>query len=119
MDYPRGVILFWEFTCSNPLINLKKRRYPLKKVIAVDVDDTLLINGEINQKLSKWCEARKTEGFCLILWSARGERHAEDTCKKAGLDDVFDYVISKPSYVVDDVGWEWTKYTKVINPTDL
>ena len=53
------------------------------------------------------------------MWSARGERHAEDTCKKAGLDDVFDYVISKPSYVVDDVGWEWTKYTKVIDPTDL
>jgi hypothetical protein len=91
----------------------------LKKVIAVDVDDTLLIKGVINEKLSKWCRDRKTEGFCLILWSARGEVHAVDTCKKAGLDNVFDYVISKPSYVVDDKGWEWTKYTKVINPAAL
>tara|TARA_R110002012_G_scaffold88308_2_gene217649 strand:- start:1186 stop:1509 length:324 start_codon:yes stop_codon:yes gene_type:complete len=97
----------------------KKSKYSLKKVIAVDVDDTLLINGEINQNLSQWCLDRKTEGFCLILWSARGEDHAIDTCKKAGLNNVFDYVISKPSYVVDDKGWEWTKYTKVINPAEL
>ena len=78
-----------------------------------------VISGEINEKLSKWCEARKKEGFCLILWSARGEVYADRICKKAGLNDVFNYVISKPSYLVDDKGWGWTKYTKVINPIDL
>lgn len=103
------------------MVNLsqrKQQKYSLAKVVAVDVDGTLLIDGEINQKLAEWCNERKKEGFCLMLWSARGKDHADNICRKAGLDDTFDYVISKPAYIVDDKGWLWTKYTKVINPVN-
>jgi hydroxymethylpyrimidine pyrophosphatase-like HAD family hydrolase len=92
-----------------------KRKHNLAKVIAVDVDGTLLINGSINQSLVEWCISRKDDGFCMILWSARGEKHAKNICKLSKLETVFDYVISKPAYVVDDKGWSWTKYTKVID----
>ena len=100
------------------MIKRKRQKYPPPKVIAVDVDGTLLIRGEINQKLVDWCKYKKKAGFCLILWSSRGEKHAANIAYKAGLTGVFDTIISKPGYVVDDKGWRWIKYTIVITTLD-
>ena len=46
-------------------------------MIAVDVDDTLILRGSgVNQALVAWLREKKAEGFRLQLWSMRGELHA-------------------------------------------
>lgn len=93
----------------------KKQKYPPPKLVAVDVDGTLIINGIVNADLVKWIKQKSCEGFKLMLWSARGEDHARKAADMAGLSDVFDFIISKPGYIVDDRGWSWIKYTRVIS----
>ncbi len=95
-----------------------KNKYPPPKVITVDVDGTLFSRGVANQKLIEWCRTKKDSGFFMILWSARGEKYAIRAAEKAGLDKVFDCIISKPGYIVDDKGWSWIKYTRVVKRLD-
>lgn len=83
-------------------------------LIAVDVDGTLYINGQVNQKLVDWLRKKKSEGFELMLWSARGKAHAQDAVNYFHLEGLFYVVISKPGYIVDDKGWSWIKWTKVV-----
>jgi len=92
----------------------RDQKYRPTKVIGIDVDGTLLINGKINEQLVKWCRNKKDNGFSLILWSARGEKHAINIAKMAKIQDIFDHILSKPGYIVDDQGWQWTKYTRII-----
>ena len=33
-------------------------------------------------------------------------------------DVIFDHVLSKPGYVLDDKGWTWIKFTRVIKSAD-
>jgi hydroxymethylpyrimidine pyrophosphatase-like HAD family hydrolase len=90
------------------------RQFPPPKVIAVDVDGTLYINGGANLKLIEWLKVKKEKGFRLMLWSARGESHARNAAETFGVADLFHTICSKPGYVVDDLGWSWIKHTKVI-----
>jgi len=94
------------------------KQYPRQKVIAVDFDGTLYRNGGINERLVEWCRRKRAEGFSLILWSARGQELCERAVTEFKLQDVFNHVISKPGYIVDDWGWRWVKFTKVIRTSD-
>ncbi len=89
------------------------QKHAPQRTIAVDVDGTLIVGGELNMSLIEWCTRRKSEGFFLILWSARGMTHAVDIAEETGVSALFDVIISKPGYIVDDVGWSWIKFTKV------
>jgi hydroxymethylpyrimidine pyrophosphatase-like HAD family hydrolase len=93
---------------------IKNQTLPPARVIAIDVDGTLQIQGKPNTRLIEWCKERKAEGFFLMLWSARGQAHATKYAELFGIADVFDLICSKPGYIVDDQGWGWVKYTKVI-----
>jgi hydroxymethylpyrimidine pyrophosphatase-like HAD family hydrolase len=93
---------------------MSNQKYAPQKVIAVDVDGTLHNNGIANQKLIEWCKERKAQGFFLMLWSARGEAYARSFADTFGISGMFDLICSKPGYIVDDQGWGWVKYTKVI-----
>ena len=97
----------------------RKPKYPLRRVIAVDVDGTLHINGLPNTALIAWCRERKEEGYTLILWSGRGEAHARSVAAAFGCAEVFAAILSKPGYVVDDEGWSWIKYTRALWPADM
>lgn len=96
-------------------IRMRKQKYPRQKLIAVDVDGTLFSRGKLNTDLVEWCKQKKNEGFKMMLWSARGQKHAEEAAYRSGLIEVFDTVISKPGYILDDKGWGWIKYTKQVN----
>lgn len=98
---------------------VKPQKYPPPKVAAVDVDGTLLHKSQINLELVEWCRSKKCEGYTLILWSARGEAYARNVADQAGISDLFDSIISKPGYIVDDQGWGWTKYTRVVPVPDF
>ena len=95
-------------------------KFPLRKVIAVDFDGTLFGNGVINEKVVAFCREKKAAGFEMILWSARGRELCVKAVKEFGLEGIFDHVISKPGYILDDAGWTWIKFTRVIkSPTDV
>ena len=84
------------------------------RIIAVDVDGTLHIGGEPNAAAIELLEQKKAEGFKLMLWSMRGERHARAIATQCGCLDLFDVVTGKPGYVLDDEGWRWTRRTVVL-----
>jgi hydroxymethylpyrimidine pyrophosphatase-like HAD family hydrolase len=88
--------------------------YPPQRTIAVDVDKTLYHGGAANEPLIRWLRARKAEGFHLILWSARGQQHALEIANRLELVALFDTIVSKPGYVVDNEGWAWTRFTRIV-----
>ena len=80
----------------------------------MDVDGTLHTNGVANAKVIEFCRAQKARGFVLTLWSARGKKYAQAAAERFGVTELFDDIVSKPGYVLDDQGWNWIKYTHVI-----
>ena len=90
------------------------QKYPPTKSIAVDVDGTLHTNGIANERVIEFCREQKSHGFVLILWSARGKKYAQAAAERFGVTELFDDIISKPGYLLDDQGWGWIKYTRVI-----
>jgi len=90
---------------------MKNRR---RKTIFVDIDGTLHRRGKANKKAIDFCQQKKAEGFDLVLWSARGREYATEFAQHFQLDELFSAIVSKPGYILDDVGWKWIKYTKVI-----
>lgn len=89
-------------------------KFPPTKTIAVDVDGTLHTNGVLNRRVVEFCEQKTASGFSLFLWSARGKDYAQSAAVRFGVAGLFDDVISKPGFVLDDQGWNWIKYTRVI-----
>lgn len=90
------------------------QKYPPQRVIAVDVDGTLHVGGMLNGAVVEFIKAKRLEGFRMMLWSARGIDHARRAAEQFGVADLFDDIVSKPGYVLDDLGWSWIKYTQVI-----
>lgn len=97
---------------TNQIFNPK---YPRRRVIAVDVDGTLHRSGIPNKEAIEWLRNQKKKGFKLILWSSRGEDYARRAAEKLEVIDIFDVIISKPGYILDDDGWRWIKFTCVVN----
>ena len=85
-----------------------KRKYLLPRWIYVDVDGTL------SDKVIQWCRGKKDKGFIFVLWSSQGVKHAQKAADAYNCNDVFDYILSKPGYIIDDQGWGWIKYTRRI-----
>lgn len=92
------------------------RRPPLlrPRVIAVDIDGTLVHGAALNEDLVAYLRERKSEGYRLMLWSMRGHGYADSVAKHFGLGPLFDDVLAKPGYVVDNEGWDWIKSTVVV-----
>jgi phosphoglycolate phosphatase-like HAD superfamily hydrolase len=63
----------------------------------------------------EWAARRRSKGYEVILWSAQGKAHADQVVASHGLEGVFSVVISKPGYILDDVGWAWIRHTRAIN----
>lgn len=89
-----------------------KRLCPPPSVVYIDVDGTLLIDGQINEPLVDWLREAHRAGYQLVLWSSAGEDHARQTAAQADLTELFHAILSKPGYVVDDMGWRWVRYTQ-------
>lgn len=90
------------------------QKYSPLNVIAVDVDGTLIKNGRVVHSLVAWLWERRADGHRLMLWSSRGRDHALGAIELGGLHGLFDDVVAKPGYVVDDMGWDWTRYTHIV-----
>jgi predicted mannosyl-3-phosphoglycerate phosphatase (HAD superfamily) len=97
---------------------MPRQKFPPPRTIAIDVDGTLQRRGEPNLPLLEWCREKKSAGFTLVLWSSRGEDHARKFATLFGVQDLFDHILSKPGYIVDNHGWSWIQYTRVIKSLD-
>ena len=82
--------------------------------IAVDVDGTLERDGELNIDVVEYLKKKKAEGWTLMLWSSGGQIHAAGMAEQYGVEDLFDYIVSKPGLILDDRGWSWTRYCPVV-----
>ena len=98
---------------------LKGRLLPSRSIF-VDVDNTLISpTGRLNRRMVIYCELKKNQGFDIILWSARGRVYAERVAKKFNIVDLFYTIIGKPKYIFDDIGWEWTRDTRILKYDDI
>ena len=93
-----------------------KRKYSQRKVIAMDVDGTLLVHGRLNHRLIDWIIKKAGEGFTCYLWSARGEEYAKVFADKHKIKHLFTHIMSKPGIAVDDMGWRWTRDVNTVIP---
>lgn len=89
--------------------------YSPPRAIFVDVDGTLIsCVGQVNTTLLQFLRERKADGYELTLWSMRGREHAEAAVGHADCEGLFNHVISKPGYVVDDKGLTWLRDVGII-----
>ncbi len=95
---------------------LRGQKYPQPKVIYVDVDETLIVRGQRNEPLIQWLWAmKKGEGYEINLWSSKGRAYAARVMRDLMLGNLFDQILGKPALIVDDQGWNWIQYTRVVD----
>ena len=92
---------------------MNKNRYPIQNVIAIDIDGTLIIDNKLNINLINWIK-KENGNYTFYLWTSRGKKYADHIADKFKIKDLFDSIISKPGFIVDDKGWKWTHFTKVL-----
>lgn len=88
-------------------------RFPQPRCLAVDVDHTLLVNGQPHPPVVNLLRERVGDGWELLIWSMRGREHAERVARLTGLDDV-PICASKPGCVVDDQGLDWLRQVELV-----
>ncbi len=93
--------------------------YPKPDVVYIDVDGTLLVDDVVNHQLVSWARQRHHEGKQIIVWSARGADNARRAVELCKIDDIVSHALSKPGYVVDDLGHRFTQYMEVIHVNDI
>ncbi len=77
-----------------------------KKVIFVDVDDTLVRSVGAKRipmpGIIRRVKELKLEGAELYLWSTGGAEYAQQTAEELGLTDCFTAYLPKPTVMIDD-----------------
>jgi hydroxymethylpyrimidine pyrophosphatase-like HAD family hydrolase len=68
-------------------------------VIAVDVDGTIHQSGVVNRRLLDWLVVKKSSGYELMLWSARGTDHARKLATLTKSVDLFDVMVAVDFHV--------------------
>ena len=81
----------------------KRKRFTRASTVCVDVDGTLIVNGALSNRVVRWAERARGEGLSVYLWSARGEAYAKEIAARYDVSHLFDKIISKPGYTLDDV----------------
>lgn len=102
-----------------PNSNRSFQDYDVPDVVYIDVDGTLIIDDRVNRPLVKWARNQATQGKEIIVWSARGEENARNAVDLCGLNDIVSHTLSKPGYVVDDLGSQFTHYMNIIDVNEI
>lgn len=93
---------------------------PRPKTIYVDVDGTLILkNGTVNTHLINFLENMSEANggdYQLILWSMAGHAHAETVAEELNITRLFEHILTKPGYMIDDDGKNWLRFTHLITP---
>ena len=98
---------------------LQYSKFPPRKTIYVDVDETLIIDGQVNRKLVRFLRGKALDGWVINVWSMRGDIYSAKAVKRCGLGGIVTHTLSKPGIVIDDQAWDWTSWVKTLDPTML
>jgi predicted HAD superfamily phosphohydrolase YqeG len=93
---------------------ISRPKYRSQKSVFVDVDGTLVVNGALNKSVIDIIDKMRSDGFEIYLWSMAGRPHAISIAEHFGVAEMFDEIISKPGYMIDDDGFSWLRYVKKI-----
>ena len=93
--------------------------YEKPDVVYIDVDGTLLVDDRVNHQLVSWARRQYSEGNQIVVWSARGADNAKRAVELCGIVDIVSHTLSKPGYVVDDLGHRFTEHMEVIHVNDI
>jgi len=93
--------------------------------IFIDVDETLLIPEEgcfvprdVNQPLVEKIKEWKDQGRTIIVWTSNpdGVEHCKKAIYQCGIQEEVNYVMPKPTVIVDD---DHLEYYSIIDPITL
>ncbi len=93
--------------------------YPKPDVVYIDVDGTLLTDNRVNHQLVAWARQQYNQGKQIIVWSARGADNARRAVELCDMGSIVSHALSKPGYVVDDLGHRFTQYMEIIQVNDI
>lgn len=60
------------------------------KSYRVNLDD-MLLDGELDTSMVKWCQHRLGDGAVLFLWSEKGKHHAREEARQLGVESLFSW----------------------------
>ena len=60
------------------------------KSYRVHLED-LLLEGELDTSMLKWCSHRRDDGATLFLWSEKGKQHAREEARCLGVESLFSW----------------------------
>ena len=86
--------------------------FPLPRVLAVDVDGTLIDGWRTNPSIVELVRQQASAGWDVVIWSMRGRLYAERAAALAGVSDLA-ICIGKPGYIIDDQGLDWLRGARV------
>ena len=90
---------------------------PMNKTIYVDCDGVLLLGHRINHTLVSKLHRMQSEGWDLVVWSARGREYAQVIASQSQLFRVT--CIGKPTIMIDDRPADLLRYCKVLSSRSL
>ena len=95
--------------------------YPARKVMGLDVDGVLLdAGGNLNERVRDVALALHADGWRILIWSSAGHDHAQEAADLAGLGGLERVTVSgKPTAVLDDHGWHWTRFAPAVSWVQL
>lgn len=88
------------------------KRFAPPRVLAVDVDGTLIDGGRAHPSIVELVQRQAAAGWDVLIWSMRGRRYAEQAAAFAGLAELVTCV-GKPGVIVDDQGLDWLRDVRV------
>ena len=93
-----------------------------KRIIYIDVDDTLIRTFGTKQIPMTPCvdyvRRMHSDGHMLYCWSRGGAEYSRDVAASLGIDDCFVGFLPKPDIVLDDRGADLLDYCEFILPSN-
>lgn len=94
----------------------------MKKVVFVDVDDTLLRDVGSKQipipATVRYVQTLQAEGAELYCWSSGGALYARASAEKLGIVDCFVAFLPKPQIMIDDQEPGAWRTLRVVHPNE-
>lgn len=86
--------------------------------VFIDVDETLIIDGQVNEDLVKKIIEWDAKGRTIIVWTSNplGSAHATKAVYDAKIEEYVDFTMVKPITIVDD---DHLEYYSIIDPETL
>jgi len=97
-----NTLVLWDKEHKKKPIDFNNGYYTGKKKEFIDPytnDRLYLTPHQVHIRLLRQYKGR---GFTIIVWSMAGVKWAESVVKTLGIDDIVDYVMTKPSKHLDD-----------------